>query len=142
MTAHASQLAAETSRPVKEDLRPRITWTAVSLVAFLVFSAALTPWLAGGPLLVGGPQLVSLAVMAALVLTLALYLAYLVRHFWALVAVPVVGGGAGLLSAVLAPQTRADALLALPPLPVLLISAALLLALSAAGTRMALRETP
>ena len=140
--AYASQLAAESSRPVKEDLRARITWTAVSLVAFLVFSAALTPWLTGGSLLVGGPQLLSLAVMAALVLTLPLYLAYLVRHVWALVAVPVVGGGAGLLSAVLAPQTRADALLALPPLPVLLISAALLLALSAAGTLMALRETP
>ena len=70
MTAHASQLAAETSRPVKEDLRPRITWTAVSLVAFLVCSAELTPWLQGGSLLIGGPR----------------------------------------------PQTRADALLALPPL--------------------------
>ena len=136
---YAERLTAEGELSAKKDLRGRITWTAASLVIFLVFSAALTPWFKGGPLLIGGPQLLCLAVMAALVLTLPLYLPYVIRNFWAMVAVPVIGGAAGLLSAVLTPKSADDALLTLSPAPVLLISVGLLIVLSVAGTVMTLR---
>ncbi|MHA7303666.1 hypothetical protein ACX80E_00205 [Arthrobacter sp. TMN-49] len=138
---YAAILAAETPRPAKESLRGVVALTAASLVVFLAFSAALTPWSRGGQLLVGGVQLACFAALAALTLTLPLYLAYVVRHCWALIALPIVGAGAGVLSAVLQPRNAAGALLVLSPGVALLVSAGLLIALSVLGTTLTL-HTP
>ncbi|MBP2412111.1 hypothetical protein JOF48_000910 [Arthrobacter stackebrandtii] len=119
-----------------------VTLSTTSLAAFLIFSAALSPWLKGTDLLVAGWQLASLAVLVGLVLALPFYLNFMVRHWWALVAVPVIGGAAGVLSAILAPDTPTDALLVLPPAPVLLATVGVMVALSIVGTAIALREAP
>lgn len=139
---YAAQLIAEGNQPGKASVRREITWSATSLLAFLVLSAALTPWLKGTELLIGGWQLASMAVLAALVVALPLYIPFLLRHFWALVAVPLVGGTVGVLAALLTPKTADAALLALQPVPVLVLSAAALIALSVAGTILSLRKKP
>ncbi len=139
---YAAQLAAVSVPPAKADLRGTLSLSTASLVAFLVFSAGLTPWLKGEELLVGGWQLVSTAVLAALVLALPLYLSFLLRHMWALVAVPVVGGAAGVLSAVLSPKDAGEALMVLPPAAALIVGAGLMIVFSVAGTIPALREAP
>ena len=59
---YAARLTAESGSATKDDLRFRITWAAASLVTFLVFSNALSPWIRGELLLVGGVQLASLAI--------------------------------------------------------------------------------
>lgn len=136
---YAAALAAEGRQSQPEKLQGSLALSTTSLVVFLIFSAALTPWLNGEPLLLGGAQLACMLVIAALALSLPLYLKHLLRNMWALVAVPVVGGTAGVLSAVLAPRDDADALLSLAPGELLLASAALLVALSVIGTLFALR---
>lgn len=140
--SYASHLIAEAGQPAKKDLRPSITLSTASLLVFLVFSAALSPWLAGTTLLIGRAQLAGMVVLAALVIALPLYLTFLLRHVWALIAVPVVGGAIGVLSAVLTPDNSAEAILTLAAGPVLLTTAALMVALSVVGTVIALREEP
>lgn len=140
--SYAAQLTAEAGGNDQTDFRPTIILSTGSLVVFLAFSAALSPWLAGEQLLIGGIQLIFMAALAALVIAMPVYLSFLLRHVWALVAVPLVGTAAGILSAVLGPKTADSAFLVLPPLPVLLVSAALMVALSIVGTVIALREQP
>ncbi|MGN5732967.1 hypothetical protein [Arthrobacter psychrochitiniphilus] len=139
---YAAQLSAASGTSAKAALRPRVISSTASLMVFMALSAALTPWLEGGALLVGGAQLASVAILAALVIALPLYLRFLLRHWWALIAVPIVGGGFGVLSATLRPESATQAFLVLPPLPVVLTSAALLVALSIIGTITALRQQP
>lgn len=139
---YAAQLAAEGNGPVKARLRSDIAWTAASLLAFLVYAPALPPWFNGGQLSIGGAQLMCTAVLAALVVALPLYLPFLLRHVRALTAIPLLGDTAGVLSALLAPDTVDDALLALQPAPVLIASIGVLVVLSMAGTIRNLREKP
>lgn len=140
---YAAQLvtAAGTAREVGDN-RLRITWAAASLLAFLVFSNALTPWIEGERMPVGGVQLLSLAVMVALVFAMPLYLNYMVRNLWALIALPIVGIGMGVLTAVTTPRSPADALFSLAPLPVLLMTTGIMVLLSISGTLTSLRESP
>lgn len=139
---YAAQLAGGTDRTASKGMRGTIALSTASLLAFLVFTAALTPWLDGGQMLIGGWQLVCMAVLAVLVISLPLYLTHLLRHVWAVIAVPVVGVAAGIFSASLTPKTAGDAFLTLSPLPILIISAALLIVLSIIGTIIALRGEP
>lgn len=139
---YSAQLAAENGRVPALSLGTSVILGTTSLLGFLAFTTALTPWNEGEQLFIGGWQLACMAVLAALVVALPLYLPYLLRNTWALVAVPLVGGAAGLLSAVLSPKAAGNALLVLPPVPVLFISAAVMVALSVAGTVIALREEP
>lgn len=139
---YAAELSGGAIKPIKKDIKSTVSLSTANLVVFLVFSAALSPWLEGAQLLLGGWQLTTVVFLAALVLALPLYLSFLLRHFWALIAVPVVGGAAGVLSAMLTPKVAGDAFLSLPPGPVLVISAGLMVALSLAGTVTALSEAP
>lgn len=139
---YAAELSGGAIKPIKKDMKSTVSLSTANLVVFLVFSAALSPWLEGTRLLLGGWQLTAVAFLAALVLALPLYLTFLLRHFWALIAVPIVGGAAGLLTAMLTPKVAGDAFLDLPPVPVLIISAGLMIALSLAGTVTALSEAP
>ncbi|PYI37878.1 hypothetical protein CVS30_13140 [Arthrobacter psychrolactophilus] len=139
---YAAELAGGSVRPFRKDMRRTLALGTTSLVLFLVFSAALTPWLAGGQLFIGGLQLIFWVVLAAIVVALPLYLPFLLRHFWAVLAVPLIGGTFGVFSAILTPDTADDALLSIPPTPVLLISVGLLIFLSTIGTVLNLREKP
>lgn len=139
---YAAELCGSAITPIRKDLKSTVSLSTANLMVFLVFTAAMAPWLEGARLLLSGWQLTGMAFLAALVLALPLYLTFLLRHFWALVAVPVVGGTAGVLSATLTPKVASDAFLDLPPGPVLAISAALMVAISLAGTVSALREDP
>lgn len=139
---YAARLVAESGPATKDDQRFRITWAAASLVTFLVFSNALSPWIKGEQLLVGGVQLASLALMAALVFAMPLYLPYVLRHIWALIALPVVGAAFGLIATLVAPKSPADAFAVLEPVPTILTSVGILIVLSTVGTFVALREEP
>lgn len=139
---YAEELAGGTQRPAIKGMRGTIAFSATSLLAFLTFNAALTPSPNGGLMLISAWQLVCMLILAALVISLPLYLTHLLRHTWALIAVPVVGAAAGILSASLTPKTAADAYLTLSPAPVLFISAALMLALALAGTINVVRGKP
>lgn len=144
---YASQLAAaratsEGEKTGADKSRAGVAVSTTSLVAFLILSAAITPWLGGGQLLLGHWQLVVLAALAALVLALPLYLPWLFRHSWVLFTLPVVGGAAGVFGAMLAPKNANDALLALEPGIVIIISGEALLTLSVYGSMRVLREQP
>ena len=131
---YAQQLAAEAPKTPREGFRRQVGLSTFGLVFFLIFSAAVSPWLNAEQLLLGGTQLACFALVAVLVLTLPLYLNVLLRHMWALVALPVLGGAAGVLGAVLQPREAIGALFALSPLPVLLVTATLMLAVAVLGT--------
>ncbi|WP_449374560.1 hypothetical protein [Arthrobacter psychrolactophilus] len=131
---YAAELAAEHPTSNTSGLGLTIATSTFSLVVFLIFSAALTPWSTGDQLLVGAPQLACFALTAAAILCLPLYLASLLRHRWALLAVPLIGGTLGVFSAILTPDDASEALLVFSPAPVLLITAGLLILVSAVGT--------
>ena len=139
---YAARLAAEAPLAPRDRVRRQMILSTLGLVVFLIFSAAISPWSNSEPLLLGGTQLACFALLAALVLALPLYLNLLLRHMWALAALPLVGGAAGVLAALLQPREESSALLALWPLPVLLATAALMLVLAIVGTIGDLNETP
>lgn len=139
---YAAQLASERATPGQEGLKFSIAVSTAGLVIFLVFSAALTPWIAGTQLLLGGLQMACFAAMGALILFLPLYLPFLIRNLWALIAIPLVGGASGILSAVLTPREPEAALLSLAPGAVLLVSSILLIALSILSTVRGFRTAP
>lgn len=139
---YAAELAGGSLRPAWKGMSRTIALTTTSLLTFLVLNATLAPWLSGEQMLIGGWQLVCLAVLAVLVISLPLYVTHLLRHIWAMIAVPVVGVAAGIFSAALTPKTADDAFLVFTPQPILIISAALLIALSIVGTIITLREEP
>lgn len=138
---YAAQLAAEHPSSSKSGLGLTIATSTFSLVVFLIFSAALTPWSTGDQFLIGALQLACFALTAAAILCLPLYLASLLRHRWAVLAVPLIGGTLGVFSAVLAPDNASEALLVFSPAPVLWITAGLLLTVSAVGTVFVLRSS-
>lgn len=136
---YAAELAGGSPKTTRESLRGVVTLGVSSLVVFLLFSSALTPWSQGEQLLIGGVQVACTGLAAVLILLLPLYLSFMVRNFWTLLAVPLVGGALGILPAIFAPKVAADALLVLPAGPVLLATAALLIVLSIVGTVVTLR---
>lgn len=116
---------------------PRFEWvrqglwpTMVSLLAFLMFTQAAAAWTQSEPFLVSPAQLILLAAPVVIVAALPLYLAALVRHVWVIVVLVVACGLSGLLSSIVAPTTRADAWLALDPLPWLIGCAVVMVALA------------
>ena len=136
---YASELAAESPKKAKESLRGIVTLGVTSLAVFLLFSSALTPWSQGEQLLIGGVQMACTGLAAVLILLLPLYLTFMVRNFWTLLAIPFVGGALGILPAIFAPKVAGEALLVLSAGPVVLATSFLLIALSAVGTVMTLR---
>ncbi|MDJ0318008.1 hypothetical protein [Arthrobacter antibioticus] len=139
---YAAQLASEKPALRMQGMKSGLALSAAGLVIFLIFSAALTPWIEGAQLLLGGLQMVCFAAMGTLILFLPLCLPFLVRNLWALIAIPLVGGASGVLSAVLTPRQTHEALLSLNPGLVLLVSAILLIALSGLGTAHSLKAAP
>ena len=116
--------------PQYEWMRTALWPAMVGLLAFLLFTQAAAAWALSDLLLFSPAQLALLSAPVVAIALLPLYLAALVRRIWAVVALVVFGGLAGFLASVVAPTTRADAWLALDPVPWLVGCALVMVALS------------
>ncbi|WP_167045238.1 hypothetical protein [Salinibacterium sp. ZJ454] len=118
-----------------------VLWTSLlGLLAFLLFAQATAALALEEPLLASPGQLALLSVPVILSAFLPLYLALAIRRRWVLVALVAVCAASGVLSALLAPSTPAEAWLAVDPIPWLIASGAMMVLLSIWGTVAALRR--
>lgn len=108
--------------------------SVIGLLAFLVFSQAVAPWVAREPLDLGGAQLAWLAFPAVAAAFIPLYLDKLVRHLWVAFALIVVCGATGVLSALSAPKEHANAWLSINPGLVLVVTGAIMVSASTLST--------
>jgi len=116
--------------PQYEWMRTALWPAMIGLLAFLLFTQAAAAWAQSEPLLFSPAQLALIAAPVVAIALLPLYLAALVRRIWAVVALVVFGGLAGFLASVVAPTTRAEAWLALDPVPWLVGCALVMVSLS------------
>ena len=113
----------------------RALWPAMaSLLALLLFTQAAAAWTEAELLIVSPAQLVLLAAPVIIVAALPLYLAAFLRHVWVIVVLVVACGLSGLSSSIVAPTTRADAWLALDPVPWLIGCSVVMVALASLQT--------
>jgi hypothetical protein len=131
--AYAASLDLSAS-VVDTSLKGTIARSALGVVAFLVFTQAISPWAAGESLGLGGAQLAWLAVPAILVLGLPLFLGALLRRIWLLLVLFAAAVGSGILAAISAPRDPAAAWLTLDPKVVMIAAAAVMVAASILGT--------
>lgn len=122
------------SAPKHEWVRKALWPSLLGLLAFLLFSQAVVSWARSELLLVSPAQLALLATPVVLIAFLPLYLNVVIRRIWALVALSALCALAGLLSGFLTPTSRVEAWLALDPLPWLIGSALVMVALSIMNT--------
>jgi hypothetical protein len=116
--------------PRYEWMRTALWPAMIGLLAFLLFTQAAAAWAQSELLLLSPAQVALIAAPVVAIALLPLYLAALVRRIWAIVALVVFGGLAGFLASVVAPSTRAEAWLALDPVPWLVGCALVMVALS------------
>lgn len=116
---------------------PRYGWVRtslwpllLSLLAFLLFNQAAMSWVRSEPMLLSAGQLGALLVPAVLVALLPLYLNVIVRHLWASFMLVFIGASSGIFSAVLAPESAADAWLILDALPWVIATAVVMIAVA------------
>jgi hypothetical protein len=126
---YAAELEMPTA-PKYEWVRKALWPSLLGLLAFLLFNQAVVPWVRSDVMLVSPAQAAFLATPLVVIAFLPLYIAAAVRRIWLLMLLVAVCALSGLLSGVLAPTTRADAWLALNPLPWLIGSAATMVVLS------------
>lgn len=138
---YAASLDLPATDPRRQMLQS-IVLPVLGLLAFLVFSTATTAWFAGDPVRVSAAQVAFLAVPVFLSALFAFpsYLRAALEKRWLLVVLVLVAGVSGVLAALLAPSSSADAWLTVPPLPVLLGAMAVMIALSVVGTVVVLRS--
>jgi hypothetical protein len=120
--------------PQYEWMRTALWPAMVGLLAFLLFTQAAAAWALSEPLLFSPAQLALIAAPVVAIALLPLYVAALVRRIWAVIALVVFGGLAGFLASVVAPSTRAEAWLALEPLPWLVGCALVMVTVSIVNT--------
>lgn len=110
-------------------------WPALlGLLAFLLFNQAVMAWVRSETMLISPAQLALLALPVVLIAFLPLYLTAVIRRLWVLACLAAVCAAAGLLSAIVAPTERADAWLAIEPLPWVVGTAVVMVALSVRNT--------
>lgn len=138
---YAASLDLPTTDPRRQILQS-IVLPLLGLLAFLVFSTATTAWFAGGPVRVSAAQVAFLAIPVVLASLFAFpsYLRAVIEKRWLLVILVLVAGVSGVLAALLAPSSSADAWLTVPALPVLLGAMAVMIALSVVDTVVVLRS--
>lgn len=133
--ARSYAAALELPSAPQHDWVRKALWPALlGLLAFLFFNQAVVSWVRSEPMLVSPAQLALLLTPVVLIAFLPLYLDAAIRRTWALFSLAAVCAVAGLLSGVVAPTTRADAWLAINPLPWLIGSAAVMVVLSIMNT--------
>lgn len=125
---------ATSSNAQKVSLKGTITRSVLGLVAFLAFTQATGPWAAGEPLLLGGAQLAWLALPLAAALSVPYLYDKLLRNFWVFAALIGVAVFGGVFAAISAPRTSTDAWLSIDLLPVLLVTAAIMISASILDT--------
>ncbi|KNC19057.1 hypothetical protein AC792_08580 [Arthrobacter sp. RIT-PI-e] len=128
--------------PKNEWVRKALWPSLLGLLAFLIFNQALVSWVQSEPLLVSPAQLVLLALPVVLIAFLPLYLDAVIRRLWASIAISAMGALSGLLSTIVTPTERAEAWLAIEPLPWLIGSALIMVILSLRSTFWAPLTTP
>lgn len=116
------------------SVRGTVLRSVVSLLAFLVFSQAIAPWVARVPLDLGGAQLAWLAVPAVAAATIPLYLEKLIRHLWVACVLIAVCGATGIASVLSAPKDHSDAWVSVNPGLVLMATAAIMVVVSILST--------
>lgn len=122
------------SAPKHDWVRKALWPSLLGLLAFLFFNQAVVSWVRSEPLLVSPAQLALLATPVVLLALLPLYLDALIRRIWACLGITAVCVMAGLLSAFATPKSRAEAWLAIDPLPWLIGSAIVMVTLSTINT--------
>ncbi|WP_247828645.1 hypothetical protein [Arthrobacter antioxidans] len=119
----------------EHDWIRRALWPSLlGLLAFLLFNQAVVSWTRSELLLVSPAQAALLATPVVLVACLPLYLDAVVRRIWVGMAIAAACAASGLLSAVVTPTDQAEAWLATDPLPWLVGSALVMVALSIMNT--------
>ncbi|PQZ89027.1 hypothetical protein CQ018_15860 [Arthrobacter sp. MYb227] len=126
---YATHIAASTTTQ-NVSLKGTITRSAVGLIAFLAFTQATVPWVAGEALRLGVAQVAWLALPVVAALSVPLLFDKLLRNFWILAALIGTAVSGGVLAAFSAPRTSAEAWLSVAPLPVLLITASIMVIVS------------
>ncbi|TYC95967.1 hypothetical protein FQ377_14475 [Arthrobacter echini] len=122
------------SAPKHDWIRQALWPSTLGLLAFLLFNQAVVPWTRSELLLVSPVQLAFLATPVVLIAFLPLYLDAIIRRIWLCVGLSGIGALSGVLSAVTAPEDRAEAWLAVDPLPWLIGSTLVMVALSIRNT--------
>lgn len=122
------------SEPKHDWVRKALWPSLLGLLAFLLFNQAVVSWTRAELLLVSPAQLALLATPVVLLVFLPLYLDAVIRRIWACIGITAICVMAGLLSAFATPTSRAEAWLAIDPLPWLIGSALVMVALSITNT--------
>ncbi len=139
--AYAASLDMPVGGARKQALRT-VLLPVVGLFAFIVFSLAASALFAGEPILLSLPQLLVLCIPLLLTLLFAFpfYPRAVMRQRWLPVLLVLAAGACGAVGALLAPSSAADAWLLMPALPILLVAAGVLVALSVAGSLATVRS--
>lgn len=122
------------SAPRNDWVRDALWPSLLGLLAFLLFNQAVVSWTRSELLLVSPAQLALLATPVVLVAFLPLYLDAVIRRIWVCIGISGICALAGILSAFAAPDDRAEAWLAIDPVPWLIGSALVMVALSVRNT--------
>lgn len=130
---YATHIAAS-SNAQKVSLKGTITRSVLGLLAFLAFTQATGPWAAGDPMLLGATQLISFALPTLGALSIPYLYDKLLRNFWIFWVLIAVNFGGVLIAALSAPRDSAEAWLSIDPLPVLLVTATIMIIASILDT--------
>lgn len=122
------------SAPKHDWVRKALWPSLLGLLAFLLFNQAVVSWTRSELLLVSPAQLALLATPVVLIAFLPLYLDAVIRHIWVCIGITAICALAGLLSAFATPSNRAEAWMAIDPLPWLIGTALVMVALSIMNT--------
>jgi hypothetical protein len=122
------------SAPKNDWIRKALWPSLLGLLAFLLFNQTVVSWTRSELLLVSPAQLAFLATPVILIALLPLYLEAVMRRIWVCVVITAICMLSGLLSAVMTPTDRTEAWLAVDPLPWLIGSALVMVALSIMNT--------
>lgn len=138
---YAAALDLPTINPRQHALQV-VFLPTLGLFTFLVFALASTAWFAGNLVLLSGAQaaLLAVPVLLTVMFSFPFYPRAAFRRRWLPVALILVAGIVSAIAALLAPSTAEDAWLALSPLPLLIGTMTLLIALSLIGTIATVRE--
>lgn len=122
------------SGPKHDWVRKALWPSLLGLLAFLLFNQAVVSWTRSEPLLVSPAQLAFLATPVIFIAFLPLYLDAVIRRTWVCIVIAAICALAGALSAFATPTNRAEAWLAIDPLPWLIGSALAMVTLSIINT--------
>jgi hypothetical protein len=126
--------------PGKGGAKRGLGTNIVGMLAFFLFIQAAAAWTTGEQFLTSPLQLVLMVALGGLLALFPLYFIAAIRRPWLLVLLFVTGGGIGWLYSFATPATEAEALFSSTPLPWVIASAVIMVAMSIWGTIRTLRR--